>query len=192
MATGLGKGLARADYTVVFGSRQPGRPVEDFPDAKTTSHVDAIQSSDIVILGLPYPAIEPFARDHAEILRERLVIDISNPFDRLPDNRRAGAEITADAIGDGSRVVAAFKANFSTTLLEPVHTNGTVRDVLFACDREEDREVATGLIKELGFYPVYCGALHNARILDGMVPLLIELEKIQGKGDFKSFWKFVH
>jgi len=126
----------------------------------------------------------------AAALRERLVIDISNPFDHLPDNRVAGAEVTRDAIGPGARVVAAFKTNFAATLLAPLNVDGVQRDVLFAGDDEEDKRIVAGLIADLGFRPVDCGVLHNARILDGMVPLIIELDRRYG-GAWQTSWKLL-
>ena len=193
MATGLGSGWARAGHQIVFGSRAPAEKphlTADLPGARVTDYAGALEAATVVVITLPYREVAPFCRNHAAALHERLVIDISNPFDNLPDNRIAGAEITRDAIGPGARVVAAFKTNFSTTLLTPLNADGIQRDVFYAGDDEADKRIVAGLIADLGFRPVDCGGLHNARILDGMVPLIIELDNRYG-GAWQTTWKLL-
>ncbi|WP_448542726.1 NADPH-dependent F420 reductase [Roseiflexus sp.] len=193
MATGLGSGWARAGHQIVFGSRAPAEKphlTADLPGARVTDYAGALEAATVVVITLPYREVAPFCRSHAAMLRERLVIDISNPFDNLPDNRIAGAEITRDAIGPGARVVAAFKTNFSTTLLTPLNADGIQRDVFYAGDDEADKQIVAGLIADLGFRPVDCGGLHNARLLDGMVPLIIELDNRYG-GARQTTWKLL-
>ena len=193
MATGLGTGWARAGHQIVFGSRAPADKqhlTADLPGVRVTDYAGALEAATVVVITLPYREVAPFCRNHAAALRERLVIDISNPFDNLPDNRVAGAEITRDAIGPGARVVAAFKTNFSTTLLTPLNADGIQRDVFYAGDDEADKRIVAGLIADLGFRPVDCGGLHNARILDGMVPLIIELDNRYG-GAWQTTWKLL-
>jgi len=193
MATGLGIGWTRAGHQIVFGSRTPAEKqhlTADLPGVRVTDYAGALEAATVVVITLPYREVAPFCRNHAAALHERLVIDISNPFDNLPDNRVAGAEITRDAIGPGARVVAAFKTNFSTTLLTPLNADGIQRDVFYAGDDEADKRIVAGLIADLGFRPVDCGGLHNARILDGMVPLIIELDNRYG-GAWQTTWKLL-
>ena len=194
MASGLGSGWARAGHAVVFGSRSPatkGDLVSRVSNATVTTPEAALTDAEIVVLAMPYPAVEPFARANAAQLRGKVVIDISNPFSHLPDNRVAGAELTAAAIGAEAHVVAAFKANFAGTLGEPVDPKGIWRDVHFAGDSDRAKTVVVGLIVDLGFMPVDCGALHNARILDGMVPLILELDRLHAGGAMHSSWKLL-
>lgn len=193
MGSGLARALTRGGHTVILGSRLPATKADLGRDtgATVTGYDEALVGVDAAFLTLPYVEIAPFARAHADALRNLLVIDISNPFDALPDNRRAGAEVTADAIGDGARVVAAFKTTFAATLLKPRTRNGEQRDVQFAGDNADDKRVVAQLIEDAGFRPLDCGPLHNARILDGMVPLMLHLDAVYGTGDYTSSWKFI-
>ncbi len=194
MSTGLGRGWAKAGHTVIFGSRDPAAKADiiaTLSGARVTTIDEALSSAEVVVLTLPYTAVEGFARDHAVHLRGKIVIDISNPFGNLPDNRIAGAEITANAIGDGARVVAAFKSNFHKTLGQPQDSNGVKRDVHYAGDDEAAKASVAGLIHDLGFMPVDCGPLKNARVLDAMVPLMIELDQRYGNGLSQTSWKFL-
>lgn len=195
MGKNLGKGWLKAGYEVVFGSRHPEQKqdvLNELPGANLAGFEAALDRAEVVIIAIPFTMVESFARKYAAKLRDKLVIDISNPFGNLPDNRIAGAEITAKAIGAGARVVAAFKDNFWPTLLEPTDPNtGLVRDVHFAGDNEADKAVVTQLIKDLGFQPVDCGPLRNARLLDGMVPLIVELDRRHANGEQRASWKLV-
>lgn len=192
MGSGLGIGLALAGHVVAFGSREPGGKVsleERAPALKVVGQRECLAGAEIVIIALPYAEVEPFARQNAAALREKLVIDITNPFDKLPNNQVAGAEVTARAIGDGARVVAAFKTNFAATLHDPMGPDGVRRDTFLAGDSERDRRVVAELARDLGFRPIDCGSLRNARILDGMVPLMIELDRRYAGGATRSSWK---
>jgi hypothetical protein len=156
------------------------------------SYGAALKAAEVVVIALPFTAVKPFAEQHAGVLRHKLVIDISNPFENLPDNRTSGPEITAQAIGEGARVVAAFKTNFWQTLLEPADPQtGLVRDVYYVGDGDGDKAVVAQLIRDLGFQPVDCGSLRNARILDGMVPLIVELDRTYGRGNRRLSWKLL-
>lgn len=193
MATGLGVGWARAGHEVVFGSRTPEKPsgrAAAIEGTRIVGYGEALDGAEVIVITLPFTAVEGFAAQHAAALRGRLVIDISNPFNHLPDNRTSAPEITAKAIGPGARVAAAFKTNFAETLLDPVDAGGVARDVFFVSDSEADAEIVKGLIESLGFRAVDCGPLKNARVLDGMVPLLVELDARYG-GRRKSSWKLL-
>lgn len=194
MGSSLGKGWANAGHGITFASRSPEArsALTSIPGAVVMSYEAALASGpDVVLVTLPYPAVEPFARQYAPQLRGPLVIDISNPFDHLPDNRIAGAEVTASAIGPGARVVAAFKDNFAATLLHPIDGQGRQRDVHFAGDSDADKQIVARLVEDLGFQPVDCGPLKHARILDGMVTLIIDLDRRYG-GQSQSSWKLLH
>ena len=191
MSQHLAAGWQNAGHNVNIGSRQPEARKDNAGNIPVVSHEQALNSADVIVLAMPYTTVATFAGDHAEQLRNKLVIDISNPFNHLPDNRISGAEITAEAIGEGARVVAAFKANFWQTLLHPIDTTtGLKRDVHFAGDHANDKAIVSQLISDLGFQPVDCGALRNCRILDGMVPLLVELDARYGGGQTHS-WKLL-
>ena len=195
MGKNLAKGWLKAGHKVTLGSRQPDQKqdiLSEVAGATITDFETALAGTKVVVIAIPYGEVESFAHAHAAQLRDKLVIDITNPFNKLPDNRVAGAEITARAIGKGARVVAAFKDNFWSTLHEPIdpHT-GLTRDVHFAGDNETDKEVVTRLISDLGFEPVDCGPLSNARILDGMVTLMIALDRRYTDGGFRASWKLM-
>lgn len=192
MAQHLAKGWSQAGHEIVFGSRSPGEHqdlVDEIPVAQVVGVKGAASAGEVVVLAVPYTWAAATARQYADELRHKVVIDISNPFGNLPPGGRAGAQVTAEAIGAGARVVAAFKSNFWDTLLTPVdpHT-GLIRDVLMAGDEPAAKAVVAGLIGDLGFRPVDCGVLENARVLDGLVPLIVELDRRYANGERRASW----
>ena len=196
MANGLGRGWLKAGHFIAFGSRRP-ETKNDFHkevglDSRVFGTEGAIAAGEVVVITVPYAETLPLARKHADLLRDKIVIDITNPFGAQPADGRSGAELTAEAIGEGARVVAAFKANFSNTLLEPVDHTGQPRDVFFAGDDEPAKQVVSGLISDLGFKPVDCGPLRAATMLDLSVPVLIEMDTRLNGGRRTSSFRFSH
>ncbi|MCH7594314.1 MAG: NAD(P)-binding domain-containing protein [Chloroflexi bacterium] len=174
IARGLAPGWVAAGHTVTLGSRSPSGI--DAPSGVTvSSQSECLQDAEVIVIAIPYGTVEQFARDNADALRGRVVIDASNPMRGLAGTGTSGAKVTADAIGDGARVVAAFKATFFNTLVEPVGPSGRQRDVWFAGGDEAARAVTAGLIADLGFRPVDCGGMENTACLDLLVPMMIEL-----------------
>ncbi|MEX0763063.1 MAG: NAD(P)-binding domain-containing protein [Dehalococcoidia bacterium] len=194
MAAGLGRGWLKAGHFVAFGSRQPEKtnPFHQSVglESRIYGHEGAITAGEAVVLTIPYREVAPLVARYAELLRGKPVIDITNPFDQQPANGLSGAETTASAIGDGARVLAAFKGNFAGTLAEPVDTTGTQRDVLYCGDDQYAKGILNSLIEDLGFRPVDCGPLSAARALDLMVPLLLEMDRRLNNDTKTSHWKF--
>ncbi len=128
IAGGLAPGWVAAGHNVTIGSRNPSGV--DAPAGTTVaSQSESLRGAEVIAIAIPYGTVEQFARDNADALRGKVVIDASNPMRGLADAGKSGAQITEAAIGDGARVVAAFKATFFNTLTEPVGPSGVARDV---------------------------------------------------------------
>ncbi|MBC8453379.1 MAG: NAD(P)-binding domain-containing protein [Chloroflexi bacterium] len=180
MALALGKSLLAAGHFVGFGSRRP-ETKNDFHDAvghesRIWGYQAAIDAGEIVIITLPYKDVAATARKFADSLRKKIVIDITNPFAAQPNNGESGAQVTASIIGEGARVVAAFKTNFAATFENPIDSTGEPREVHYAGDDEKAMTAVAELISGIGFKPVDCGTLAQAVVLDHMVPLMIRLD----------------
>ncbi len=192
MGTGLARGWIEAGHLVTLGSRDPGlnRAAADGIGAGIACYTDAIRDAEVVVIGVPYGAVLDVVAPLRDLLKERIVIDITNPMDNLPPEG-SGAQRTAAAIGPGARVIPAFKATFSGTLGEPTDPDtGTARDVFFCGDDSEAKEAVASLIEDLGFRAVDCGPLSRANLLDLMVPLIIEVDGRYNMGRSGS-WKLL-
>lgn len=194
MASGLGKGWLKAGHFVAFGSRRPETKNEFQAEIGNDSRVygfeGAITAGEVVVIAVPYTEVVPMMKKYADLLRGVPVIDITNAFANQPRDGMATAEHTAGAIGEGARVVAAFKNNFASTLESPVDHTGQPRDVHYAGDDEDAKAILAGLIIDLGFKPVDCGPLHAAIMLDHLVPVMAEMDQRLNNGAKNSSFRF--
>lgn len=148
-------------------------------------------NGDVVILAVPYPAVESIIASHKDALAGKTVIDITNPlnfetFDSLvvPVGSSATAEIQAQL--PTSRVLKAFNTNFAATL-----ATGKVGDitttVLVAGDDEDAKNALITDVNAGGLDALDAGSLKRARELEAVGFLQLTLagsEKIGWTGGF--------
>lgn len=197
MGSGLARCFARAGRVVLLGSRDIERAHSmaaqirgEIPGAHVegTDYPGAAHGAEIVIPAVPFSQGADVLRRLAAELTGKIVVDITNPFGAVsPDT--SGAETHAALLPAGTFLVAAWKTNFWTLLDPQARDTGVVYDVFLCGDDEAAKKRVAVLIEETGFRPVDCGKLAAARVLDGMVPLLIEMDTRFGH-DHRSAWKF--
>ncbi|WP_075737898.1 NADPH-dependent F420 reductase [Streptomyces acidiscabies] len=156
-----------------------------------SSDVDKAVTSDIVMLAVPYPAVEQVIAQRGAQLAGKVVVDITNPlnfetFDSLtvPSDSSAAAEIAA-ALPD-SRVVKAFNTNFAGTLATGA-VGGQTTTVLLAGDDADSKAVLASVISAAGLCAVDAGGLKRARELEALGFLQLTLaagEKTSWTGGF--------
>ena len=191
MSKALGTGWSRAGHSVRIGTRslENASPAKlGFDPAFAGSPAEAVVGADFVVLAIPFPEVTPTVTALRGALSGKIVIDISNPFDHLAHNERAAAEFTADALGGSDGLVAAFKDNFAAT----INAEGTERpDVKIAGDDEKAKVAVAALATDLGLRSLDCGPLHNARFIDGMVSLMLILDRAYCGFTMKTGWRFL-
>ncbi|ANU33471.1 diguanylate cyclase [Corynebacterium glutamicum] len=163
----------------------------------TVEHIGSADSDtatingDVVILAVPYPAVESIIASHKDALVGKTVIDITNPlnfetFDSLvvPVGSSATAEIQAQL--PTSRVLKAFNTNFAATL-----ATGKVGDitttVLVAGDDEDAKNALITDVNAGGLDALDAGSLKRAHELEAVGFLQLTLagsEKIGWTGGF--------
>lgn len=163
----------------------------------TVEHIGSADSDtatingDVVILAVPYPAVESIIASHKDALAGKTVIDITNPlnfetFDSLvvPVGSSATAEIQAQL--PTSRVLKAFNTNFAATL-----ATGKVGDitttVLVAGDDEDAKNALITDVNAGGLDALDAGSLKRAHELEAVGFLQLTLagsEKIGWAGGF--------
>lgn len=194
MARELGIAFVAAEHTVRYGSRRPeasDATAKRLPAGEVRSQQEAIADAEVVVIAIPYPQVASFVSAHADALRGKVIVDISNPFDNLSDNARAGVEYTADALGTRDGLVAAFKDNFWATINEPADADTHRRhDVKIAGDDEEAKRVVARLVEDIGHRPLDCGELANARLIDPMVSLMLILDRRYNEFKMTTGWTF--
>ena len=193
MAFALGKAFLTAGHFVAFGSRKPETKNEFHKMVGAESKIYGVQAAidagQIIIITIPYSQVAETVRKFANSLEDKVIIDITNPFSAQPNDGSAGAQVTARIIGEKARVVAAFKTNFAETISEPKDSSGKPREVHYAGDDQDAKDIVANLIREIGFSAIDCGTLAQAVALDHMVPLMIKLDESNYGTSRKSSWR---
>ena len=149
---------------------------------------------DVVVLAVPYGAVESVAEQYASELSGKAVVDITNPvnwesMDRLvtPPGSSAAEEI-AKLLPEAA-IVKAFNTTFAGTLVEG-QVAGYPLDVFVASDDSEAKQKVIELIEAGGLRPIDAGPLRRARQLEELGFLHIYLQQPLGTG-FASAVKIV-
>ena len=193
MGRGLADSYARRGHDICLGSRSPDQArvvaAEIEGDVRGGSLLEAARDSDLIVVAVPFGVAEGTVRGIADSLADKIVVDITNPFGAISPGRVAAVEVHASAV-PSARWVAAYKTTFWKTLGQPTNAAGVARDVLVCSDDRAAQQTVMDLIASTDFRPVDCGRLENARTLDLMVPLMLELDE-RYQCDATSGWNFL-
>ena len=165
----LGEALAAAGHDIRYGSRTPEESVRE-----------ALDGAETVIVGIPGQSVADFARDHADELAGKVVIDASNKFGDGPAHSAAEFAVLAPA----ARYARAFNALGWENFAAPVF-DGVVADLFYSAD-EADRDTVERLIRDIGLNPVYLGPGQHD-LLDQLLKLWFTLANGQGRGRHLAF-----
>ena len=179
----LGTLFAKAGHPVMFSSRNPEQ-LKDLvasagPSAQAGTVDQAVAFGDVILLVVPYTAIEQIGKDHGKALAaKRLVIDVSNPIARRDGEEivkwageQGGPGLATAKLLPGARLVRAFNAINYARLGPDAHRQGEAVGVPIAGDDREAVALAESLIKEIGFEPGLVGGLAMGKYLVPGTPL---------------------
>src|ERR1700730_2558978 len=132
----LGTLFAKAGHPVMFSSRHP-EELKDLvasagPSAKAGTVADAVAFGDVVLLVVPYGAVEQIGKEYGPALVGKApVIDVSNPIPQRDGeelvksvNDQGGAGVVTAKWLPGAHIVRAFNAIGSTQLAQLAHRQG--------------------------------------------------------------------
>jgi len=177
VGSAIGPRMAGLGFTVIYGSRDPDRERIHRLVKKTgggsagMSSADAMRLADIIMLAVPWEAVEPLIRNSAD-LSGKLIIDITNPMALGEDGYyyhpldTAGAMLIAEW-SPGAAVVKAFNTVGSFALADPAAAGGPVT-VMVAADDHDAKCRVIGIARQLGYETSDAGPLRHARILEDM------------------------
>ncbi|MFB9204809.1 NADPH-dependent F420 reductase [Nonomuraea spiralis] len=170
VGSALARRLATAGHTVTTANSSTA------PDQVAAQVAEA----DVTVLAVPFSAVAQFDAGIRTALRDKVVIDVTNPlaadFMSLTIGHTTSAGEQVAAALPGARVVKAFNTVFAATLDTP----GLFLPV--AADDETAKKTVLELGAQLGFDAVDAGPLANARYLEPAVELLIQLAYGLGMG----------
>lgn len=186
-----GRGLARrfrlAGHRVIIGSRDAGRAQQVAADMNAgvegATNEDCAQSSDVVIVAVPWDGHAALLESMRDALAGRIVVDCVNPlgFDKqgafaLSVAEGSAAQQAAAVLPD-SRVVAAFH-HISAVLLLDESVDSIDTDVLVLGDDREATDIVQALASRIpGMRGIYGGRLRNAGQVEAMTANLISINR---------------
>jgi 8-hydroxy-5-deazaflavin:NADPH oxidoreductase len=179
----LGSLFVKAGHPVMFSSRNPDQ-LKDLVAglgslARAGTVEQAVAFGDVVLLVVPFPAIEEIGKAHAaELAKKVLVMDVSNPIPRRDGeeyvkkvNDAGGAGLMTAKLVPGAHVVRAFNAIGYSQLPGLAHRQPDPVGVPIAGDDPKAIATAERLIRGIGFEPVLVGGLAMGKYLVPGTPL---------------------
>jgi hypothetical protein len=198
-AGNVGGALAHAvtaaghDVIVTAVNAEHARAIaEKVGGAAAESNAAAARDADIVVLAIPYGAVDSVATEIQDVAVGKVIVDVTNPmkadFSGLAVTDRSGAELLQDRLS-GASVVKAFNTVFASNQAEPV-VDGVTLDGYVAGDDTAAKSRIIDLLTAIGYQPVDVGGLAAARALEHMAFLNISLNA-NNNWSWRSGWKLV-
>jgi len=182
VGSALERGLAQAGFEVRTSDSDPGNVR------------DVGEWAELLVLAVPYGARQDAIDTLGDAVEEKTVIDVTNALDEdygfAGSARRSGAEELQDMAGSGACVVKAFNTVFADQM-DKGEAAGQALTVFVAGDDPRAKREAVELAEAIGFDGVDAGDLANARWLETLGYLNIQLAQQPGVGRGGGF-HFVH
>ncbi len=186
----------RAGHTVTISSASgdSARAAAEESGARAaTSAREAAEDADLVVLAVPYAAVDDVLAEIGPALSGKILVDATNPikpdYSGLATNGTSGAEAIQGKAPE-ARVVKALNTAFAARQADPAVAGGLRVDGYVAGDDTDAKQAVLSLLGDLGFNPVDTGSLTMARYLEGMAWLNISLQMKNG-WSWQAGWKLV-
>ncbi len=186
MGGAIARHLAR-EHQVIIGSRSAERAKEaagSIPGSAWGVYADAAKEADAAVFSLPYSALSE-AKSFAGPLGGKLVVSVVSPMRRVDGHSEYGLEkgSAAEQLAEmlpRSRVATAFN-NVPVSMMRADRV--PPMDILVAADSRETFAMASELVRCVpGMRPLYAGPLSQARAVERLTPLLLNLARWNDTG----------
>lgn len=195
---GLALRWAKAGHHVILGSRDAAKAAAAAAGMKAKlggaqvagdANASAAAAADIVVLTVPFAAQRATVEEVRGALVGKILIDATAPLVppkvarvQLPAGGSAVAAIQA-MLGEEVRVVAAFQNVSAHHLHDLDHAIDC--DVLVCGDDPAARDVAIGLVADIGLRGIHAGPIVNSAAAEALTSILIAMNmryKVPGTG----------
>jgi 8-hydroxy-5-deazaflavin:NADPH oxidoreductase len=174
----MGRGFATAlapKHQVTVGSRDPNRArqvASATGAARGATYAEAAADAEVVILTVPWDAIDDTLRQLGE-LHETVVVDVSYPYRKQREALKGSS--TAEHIQKRlprARVVKGWNHVHARHLTAP-EVDGIAASVLITGDDPQAKQTVFALAADMGFHPVDVGPLKATRELERLVGVML-------------------
>jgi predicted dinucleotide-binding enzyme len=176
---GIGSVWVKAGHEVMFSSRHlehdEALAAKLGANAHAGTPMEAAAFGEVVMVSVPYGALPEVGKDLEPLIRGKIVIDTCNPFvwrDGEIANwaRQKGAGLASAELLPGARLVRAFNAIGAARMSSAYQDPGRIA-MPIASDDAEAIEIASRLIRDVGYEPVVVGGLEMGKYLMPGTPL---------------------
>jgi predicted dinucleotide-binding enzyme len=175
----LGRVWANAGHPVMFASRNLDHDkqlaAEIGANARAGTPAEVATFGDVLLFAVPYRALPELGKALASSIKGKVVIDACNPFPQRDGEianraREQGAGRVSAELLPGARIVRAFNAIGAARMGQAHEEPGRI-GMPIAGDDKKAIEVASSLIREIGYEPVLIGGLDKGKYLMPGTPL---------------------
>jgi predicted dinucleotide-binding enzyme len=136
---------------------------------------EAASFGEVVLISVPYGALPEVGKTVGDLLKGRIVIDTCNPFVNRDGEiatwaREKGAGLASAELLPGARIVRAFNA-IGHARMATAHEQPGKIGMPIAGDDRQAIELASRLVRDVGYEPVLVGGLAMGRYLMPGTPL---------------------
>jgi 8-hydroxy-5-deazaflavin:NADPH oxidoreductase len=178
VGSNLGRVWAQAGNEVMFSSlnldNDKKLAAEVGPNARAGTPREAAAFGDVLLFAVPYGALPQLGKDLDGLLSGKVVINASNPFPNRDgeianEALQKGAGVVDMQLLPGALIVRAFNAIGAVAMGEAHENPGRIGMPIAGDKRAID--VATRLIREIGYEPVIVGGVEMGKYLRPGTPL---------------------
>ncbi len=187
--SGLAVRWAQAGHKILIGSRDAERARQRAAELSTQvngaieglSNLEAARRGELVVITVPFAGHRTLLEKVRPALQGKIVVDTVVPVDLkaphpyVPPAEGSAAEEAQSVLGPGVRVVAALHHIAAHELAALDHSISG--DGLYSGNDTTAKAVVAELIRAAGARPIDVGSLKHAPLIEGITPLLIEINK---------------
>jgi len=179
VGSALGRVWANAGHQVMFASRNLDHDKQLAAsigaNARAGTPAEAAAFGDVLLFAVPYGALPDLGKALASSINGKVVMDACNPFPQRDGEianraREQGAGRVSSELLPGARIVRAFNA-IGAGRMGAAHQEPGRIGMPIAGDDKKAIEVASLLIREIGYEPVLIGGLDKGKYLMPGTPL---------------------
>jgi len=173
VGSALGASLARAGHEVMFSSRtlenDQALAKKIGANARAGTPRQAAAFGQVLVLSVPYRALPDLGKSLTAELKGKVVIDACNPYPNRDGDianwaREKGAGLASAELLPGARIVRAFNA-VGAARMGDAYREPRRYGMPIAGDDKEAIEIASRLIRDIGYEPVLIGGLEMGKHL---------------------------
>lgn len=179
VGSAIGRVWANKGYEVMFSSRNLDNDKKLAADVGSKARAGTLQEAaafgDVLLFAVPYGALPELGKSLGSSLKGKVVLDACNPFPQRDGEianhaREKGAGFVSAELLPGARIVRAFNAIGAARMGSVYQDPGKI-GMPIAGDDKQAIEIASRMIRDLGFEPVLVGGTAMGKYLMPGTPL---------------------